>query len=111
VIDSTGKALSVTLQLSTAETSFRVGLQSKAAGGESVVTTTSGSFDVDVGISKTAYLAGVSPVSPVVPPVVADINSVSLSLKGGYADVAGNAGTASATPLNLLVNQSNPVLA
>ena len=60
VIDSTGKALSVTLGLSTAETSFRVGIQSKAAGGETVVSTSAGTFNVDVGIAKTARLAGTS---------------------------------------------------
>lgn len=38
------------------------------------------------------------------------VDSVSLLVKGGYADMAGNAGTASASPLNMLVNQSNPVL-
>jgi hypothetical protein len=60
VIDSTGKALGVTLQLNSAETSFRVALQSKAAGGETQLTTSAGSYDVDVGIAKTARLAGTS---------------------------------------------------
>jgi hypothetical protein len=60
LIDSTGKALSVTLGLNTAETSFNVAIQSKAAGGETVVSTSAGTFNVDVGIAKTARLAGTS---------------------------------------------------
>jgi hypothetical protein len=50
----------VTLGLSTAETSFKVGIQSKADGGETVVSTSAGTFNVDVGIAKTARLAGTS---------------------------------------------------
>jgi len=60
VIDSTGKAFSVTLNLSSAETSFTIGLQSKASGGATVINTSAGSNNVDVGISKTARLAGAS---------------------------------------------------
>ena len=60
VIDSTGKALTVTLNLSSAETSFKVGLESVASGGATVVNTSAGSNNVDVGISKTARLAGAS---------------------------------------------------
>jgi len=60
VIDSTGKAVTVTLNLSSAETSFKVGLESVASGGATVVNTSAGSNNVDVGISKTARLAGAS---------------------------------------------------
>jgi len=60
VIDSTGKAVSVTLNLSSAVTSFKVGLESVASGGATVVNTSAGSNNVDVGISKTARLAGAS---------------------------------------------------
>ena len=60
LIDSTGKALTVTLNLSSAETSFKVGLESVASGGKTVVNTSAGSNNVDVGITKTARLAGSS---------------------------------------------------
>ncbi len=62
IIDSSNKALSVTLNLNEAKTSFTVGLEGKSTSpvGVSSVTTAAGSYEVDVGISKTARLAGAS---------------------------------------------------
>jgi hypothetical protein len=66
-IDSTGKAFSVSLTIGEKLDSFNIGIESKAAGGATVLSTNvSGSTvtnEVDVGISKTARLAGASSTS------------------------------------------------
>jgi len=63
-IDSTGKAFSVSLTIGEKLDSFNIGIESKAAGGATVLSTnvngTTVTNEVDVGISKTARLAGTS---------------------------------------------------
>jgi len=63
-IDSTGKAFGVSLTIGEKLDSFNIGIESKAAGGATVLSTNvNGSTvtnEVEVGISKTARLAGAS---------------------------------------------------
>lgn len=102
-----GKAFGVTLVINQLLDSFEVGFDSPTgspAGATSLTLADSTTVAPALGIAKTAYIAGGAPATGT------DVSAVSLTLTGGYTDLAGNAGSSSATPLNLLVNQVNPLL-